>query len=170
MYLQKKIIPVIFLLLSACGYHLRGDIELPQGLESIYMDSASGTLQQEMRKAFKSSNVKLTDSPDKAGVVVKFSGENMGTQVMSLNTAGRANQFQLIYQVNFSIYDSAGKLLLADQRVNIRREYFNDQTAMLGKSNEENMIRAEMYQQAVSSIIGRINLAMANKTKAKHAP
>lgn len=162
-------IPLIlsFLLLTACGYHLRGDIELPQGLESIYLESASGMLQQEMKNAFKSSTVKVTDSAANAGVIIKVAGENMATQVMSLNTAGRANQFQLIYQLTFSIYEPSGKLLLADQKVNVKRQYFNDQTAVLGKSNEENMIRTEMYQQAVNSIISRVSLAMASKTKAK---
>lgn len=165
----SKKIPLIlsFLLLTACGYHLRGDIELPQGLESIYLESASGMLQQEMKNAFKSSTVKITDSAANAGVIIKFSGENMVTQVMSLNTAGRANQFQLIYQLSFFIYEPSGKLLLADQKINVKRSYFNDQTAVLGKNNEENIIRTEMYQQAVNSIISRVSLAMASKSKVK---
>jgi outer membrane lipopolysaccharide assembly protein LptE/RlpB len=58
-------------------------------------------------------------------------------------------------------------LLLADQDITIKRDYFNDQTAILGKSNEESVIRTEMYRQAVSSIMGRVSLAMENKAKLK---
>lgn len=164
---QKKLIPFVFLLLSACGYHLRGDIDLPKGMEAIYVEAASGTLQQEIKKALKSSQGKLVSTAGEANTVIKIAKEDMNSRVMSINTAGRANQFQLIYHVIFSIYDSSEKLLLADQNVNIKREYFNDQTDILGKSNEEGVIRSEMYQQAVSSMMSRISLAMENKAKAK---
>lgn len=167
MRLQKKLIPFFFLFLSACGYQLRGNVELPQGMENIYVEAASSPLQQEIKKALRSSQGKLVSSPAEAGTVIKFAKEEMGSRVMSINTAGRANQFQLSYQLNFSIFEPSGKVLLADQNINIKRDYFNDQTDILGKSNEEGVIRTEMYQQAVSSIMSRINLAMENKAKAK---
>jgi LPS-assembly lipoprotein len=167
MFNPKRIIVVFFFFLSACGYHLRGDIELPQGMENIYMEAASGMLQAEMTKALKSSQGKLVSSAAEAGVQIKISKEQMTSRVMSINTAGRANQFQLIYQVMFSIYDASNKLLLADQNVQIKREYFNDQTEILGKNNEETVIRLEMYQQAVSSMMSRISLALEAKSKAK---
>jgi LPS-assembly lipoprotein len=164
--MSKKIVAFSFaLLLSACGYHLRGNLELPAGAENIYVEAASGALQQEMRKALKPAHGKLVDSATEAGLVIKFSKEEMDTRVMSMNTAGRANQFQLIYQLVFSIYDPKGNPVLTEQKINIKRDYFNDQTDILGKSNEESVIRVEMYQQAVSSIVSRINLALESKTK-----
>lgn len=167
MFNPKKLIPFAFLFLSACGYHLRGDIELPKGLQNIYVEAASGSLQQEMKKALKSSQGNLVTTSAEAGTVIKIAKEDMSSRVMSINTAGRANQFQLIYRIIFSIHEPSGKLLLGDQNVNIKREYFNDQTDILGKSNEEGVIRAEMYQQAVSSIMSRISLAMESKAKNK---
>jgi LPS-assembly lipoprotein len=164
---QKKIILCVFLFLSACGYHLRGDIDLPKGMENIYMASASSTLQQEMKKALKSSQGKLVSTEAEAGLIIKFASEEMTSQVTSLNTAGRANEFQLIYRLAFSLYEPSGKPLLTEQNINIKREYFNDQTDILGKSNEEKVIRTEMYQQAVNSIMSRISVAMEAKTKAQ---
>jgi LPS-assembly lipoprotein len=165
MFLKKITLAFALLLLTACGYHLRGDIELPPGLENIYIEAASGMLQQEMQEALKSSQVKVANSATEAGLIIKFSNEEMTSRIISLNTSGRANQFQLIYQLMFSIYEPSGNLLLGDQNVNIKREYFNDQTAVLGKSNEESVIRTEMYKQAVSSIMSRLSLAMASKAK-----
>ena len=167
MFLKKITFVLTLFLLTACGYHLRGDIELPKGMENIYVESASSTLQQEMKKALKSSQAKLVTTSAEAGTVIKITREDMSSRVMSINTAGRANQFQLIYRIIFSIQESSGKVLLADQNINIKREYFNDQTDILGKTNEEGVIRSEMYQQAVSSMMSRISLAMESKTKAK---
>lgn len=165
MFNSKKIILCVFFFLSACGYHLRGDIKLPQGMENIYMVSASDALQKEMKKALKSSQGKLVNTEAEAGLIIKFSSEQITSQASSLNTAGRANEFQLNYRLIFSLYDSSGKPLLTEQNITIKREYFNDQTDVLAKSNEENVIRAEMYQQAVSAIMSRINVTMLDKSK-----
>jgi LPS-assembly lipoprotein len=167
MFLKKISLILLFLFLSACGYHLRGDIDLPQGMENIYVEAASSNLEKEMKKSLKLSQGKLVSSAPEAGIIIKFAQEEMNSRITSISAAGRANEFQLSYNVMFSIYEPSGKLLLGDQKINIKREYFNDQTDILGKSNEESVIRTEMYQQAVSSIMSRLNLAMQNKTKAK---
>ena len=166
--LIKKILPLIFLLLSACGYHLRGDIALAKGTETIYIEAASDALRQEVSKMLGFSSAgRLVNTSAEAAVILKISKENLKSWVLSLNSAGRSNELQLIYQLNFSMYDASGKELIANQELKVKREYFNDQTEILGKTNEEFIIRAEMYKQAASSLIGRINAALEANSKAK---
>jgi len=165
-----KIIPFIFLFLTACSYHLRGDVALAQGMDTLYIEAASGQLQQEISNALKIASAgKLVSTPAEAAVVVKISKENLNSQILSMNAAGRSNQLELIYQLTFSISDAAGKSLLDRQELNVKREYFNDQTQILGKANEEFVIRAEMYKQAADALIGRINTALeANSLEKAH--
>ncbi len=159
--LNQKILLLVFLLLSACNYHLRGDIELAQGAETIYLEGASDTLRQDISRTLKfSSAAKLVNSPNEAAIVIKIAKESLKSWVLSMNAAGRSNELQLVYQLNFSIFDARGKQLLEAQNIKVKREYFNDQAAILGKTNEEMVIRNEMYKQAASSIIGRINIAL----------
>jgi LPS-assembly lipoprotein len=166
--LSQKIIPLVFLLLSACNYHLRGDIELATGAETIYLEAGSDTLRQEISNTIKfSSAAKLVNSPSEAAITLKIAKESLKSWVLSMNAAGRSNELQLIYQLSFSMFDAKGKQLLDEQNIKVKREYFNDQAAILGKTNEEMVIRGEMYKQAASSIIGRINMALEANNKAK---
>lgn len=165
---SHKIVPFIFLLLTACNYHLRGDIALAQGMDTLYIESASGQLQQEISKSLKIASAgKLVTTPADAAVLVKISKETLKSQILSMNAAGRSNQLELIYQLTFSISDATGKSLLDRQELNVKREYFNDQTQILGKANEEFVIREEMYKQAADALIGRINSALETNSLEK---
>ncbi|MDQ7091431.1 MAG: hypothetical protein Q9M50_12500 [Methylococcales bacterium] len=156
---------ILFLFLTACGYQLRGAVELPEGMENLYLENASGPLRDEVRKALKFSKGQLVPSPKEAGVLIKILREEMRTRVLSVSSLGKANQFELIYSLIFSIHDSTGAVLLANQRVQSQRSYFNDQVDVLAQTNEEQLIRNEMYSQASRSILIRARIAMENSQK-----
>ncbi|MCK5871214.1 MAG: hypothetical protein KAG26_00185, partial [Methylococcales bacterium] len=103
-----RIFYLIFFVLSACGYQLRGTIELPKGMENIYLEGASGQLRDEIRTALKFSKGQLVNTAKAAGIVIKIQKEAMRTRVLSVSSTGKANQFELIYELRFSIYEPSG--------------------------------------------------------------
>lgn len=156
---------IMALLLNACGYHLRGAFELPTGLKSIYLDGGSAQLQEQFKKAMELSSVPLASSADKAGIVIRISDEVSQRRVLSLASSGAANDFELDYRLNYEISDAKENVLLAQQPVEIRREYYNDQTAVIAKEAEELLIRNEMYLQAVRTMISRAKVAFETSSK-----
>lgn len=165
----KHLFFILLFLLTACGYQLRGSVELPDGMENLYLENASGPLQTEIRKALKFSKGKLVASPEDAGIVIKVQKEDMKVRVLSVSSTGKANQFELLYNLVFSIYSPEGELLLGNQKVQSQRSYFNDQEEILAQSNEEQIIRNEMYSQAVRSIVVRSRIAM-ERSQEKDSP
>lgn len=165
MQIKPTTLLIITLFLTACGYQLRGAVELPEGMENLYLENASGRLRQEIRTALRFSDGRLVATPKEAGIVIKVQKEELKTRVLSVSSTGKANQFELIYNLDFSIYAPSGKLLLGDQKVSSQRSYFNDQEEVLAQSNEEQIIRNEMYSQAVRSIVIRSRIAMENSRK-----
>lgn len=165
MRIHARLFLIFFLILSACGYQLRGTIELPKGMENIYLEGASGQLRDEIQTALKFSKGQLVSTAEAAGIVIKIHKEAMRTRVLSVSSTGKANQFELIYELLFSIYEPSGVLLMANQRVQSQRSYFNDQEEVLAQTNEEQLIRNEMYSQAVRSIVIRSRIAMENNQK-----
>lgn len=164
--LRKKIAVLVFsVLLSACGYHLRGSsTEVAQEIKSIYWDGGTLQLREQLKGVLGSSASKLADSPEKAGVTVKILNEDFRHRVLSLSSRGRSNEVELDYQVDYELYKE-GKLLLERQPLRLRREYFNDQQDIIAKDNEERVIRDEMYQQAIQSILSRARLELQAASK-----
>jgi len=162
--LPSILVMLIALLLSACGYHLRGEMDLPSEMKSIYLEGASAPLQEQFRRALASSQVQLVTSRAAAGTIITVSNEENLKRALSLSSSGYANQFGLEYRLNYEVTDKNNKPLVTSQPVDIKREYFNNQQLILGKDNEETVIRNEMYQQAVRTIINQVQAGLkANK-------
>lgn len=164
--LHKKTAVLIFaVLLSACGYHLRGSTTgLPQEIQAVYWDGGTLQLREQLREVLGSSSGKLVDSPEKAGVMVKILNEDFRRRVLSLSSRGRSNEIELDYQLDYELY-KGGQLLLERQPLRLRREYFNDQQDIIAKDNEERVIRNEMYQQAIQNILSRARAELQASSK-----
>lgn len=163
--MKKTGILLLCLLLTACGYHLRGSISMPESLKNLYIFNASSALQSQLGEVIKSSKGHLAGSPGEAGLVIKILNEEMKTRVLSIGSTGKSNESELNYFLQFQFYDNQENQIMEEQRIEIAREYFNDQTAVLAKSNEEEMLRKEIYKQAVRMLMLRAEAAAAKIKK-----
>jgi LPS-assembly lipoprotein len=160
---KKSVMLLVILLLSACGYHLRGALNLPEGLKTVYLQGGSPQLQGYLKKALKASSAQLADSPEQAGFIINILQEDFSRRVLSLSSRGRSNELELYYRLEYELTRPGNVLLMARQPLEIRREYFNNQQDIIAKDNEEAVIRSEMYQQAVRTIITRAQIILEAK-------
>lgn len=165
MLTKKAVILVMALLLSACGYHLRGALDLPANLKNVYVEGASGALHEQFKQIMKSSSSQLADSRKGAGIVVKIFNEDFSRRVLSLSTRGKSNEFELNYRLDYELANADDAPLMERQSVDVRREYYNDQQFMIAKDQEEAVIRNEMYQQAVQTIVNRARVVLETGAK-----
>ncbi len=164
MLIKKFVILAVAVWLTACGYHLRGAVDLPTGLKNIYLDGGSAQLHEQFRKALQSSSAQLVSSPVGA-LMVKIYDENSQRRALSLSSSGKSNEFELILQLDYELIGAGDKPLLERQPIEIRRSYYYDQQVVMAKDSEEGVIRGEMYQQAVVAIINRARVALAANPK-----
>jgi LPS-assembly lipoprotein len=158
----RRFFLIAILLLNSCGYHLRGAIDLPSQYTAIYLQSASMRLQRQFEIALRNSSARLVHASNNAQLIVQFNQEQDSIRTISISSSGRANMFELGYQIQFSLYDLKGQLLLDHYPLFFKRDYFNDQTDILAKSNEEELIRQELMIQAVQSIVVKIQSTLGN--------
>jgi len=163
--IKKSFILIMALLSSACGYHLRGALDLPAGMKNVYLEGGSAQLREQFNRAMEISSVPLASSPETADIIVKILDENNQRRVLSLGSGGTANDFELSYRFDYELVDAKNKVLSARQPIEIKREYYNNQLAVIAKDNEEAVIRNEMYQQAVRTIVNRARVALEASPK-----
>lgn len=162
---KKSIIFITALLVSACGYHLRGALDLPVGMKSVYLDGGSTPLREQFKRTLKSAAAELTGSPVGAGMTIRIYGEDVDRRVLSLSSRGKANEFELYYRLEYELLGSDNSVLVQRQPVEIRRNYFNSQQDIMAKADEEDVIRNELYQQAVRTIMDRARVALEVSAK-----
>ncbi len=151
--------------LSACGYHLRGSIALPEALKNMYVFGASSPLQSEVAMMVRASKGKIATSPNNAGVVIKVLKEDMRSRALSIGQTGKSSEVELNYYLRFQFYDNKEQPLMDEQTIELDRAFFNDQTAVLAKEVEEAVIRKEIYKQAARMLMLRAQVAVENPKK-----
>jgi LPS-assembly lipoprotein len=151
---------VTLLLLTACGFHLRGYKE-PATLQvsSVYLQAADNSdIAQAVRNQLKVNKTRLTDTAEEAQYVLNLGKQKVQRRVLSVSaTTGKAEEYQLILSVVISISASDGEALLSDQLIKVSRDYTFDANAVLGKSAEEEELLGDMVDQAVDHIFNRLN-------------
>jgi LPS-assembly lipoprotein len=161
----RSFVLIVVLLSTACGYHLRGAYDLPKGMKSVFIQGGSPALREQLKTVMNLSSGQLAATPDKADVVLRVFKDDIERRVLSLSERGRSNDIELAGHLEYSVLDAKNGVLVEREPVDFRREYFNDQQDVIAKDNEETVIRKEMYQQVVRTIINRSRAALEAKGK-----
>src|SRR5215471_19731636 len=81
-------------LLSGCGFHLRGEAQLPAGLDRVYVESSdpSGPLKRNVEHALERSGAKVEAAAGEGIAEVKLSGVSLAPIVRSVSANARVNE------------------------------------------------------------------------------
>lgn len=146
------------LLLSSCGFHLRGAPVLPEVMARTYVTGGDGSeLYYEVENALLNAGAEVVDSADSASAVLILHSQRLERRVLSVDPEGRAAEYELVLALVFSLRDQAGGRVLADnQRVSVVRDFGFDPDNVLAKGDEEAMLRSEMYRFAVAQMMRQL--------------
>jgi len=147
----------LVLLVTGCGFHLRGNIEMPAFLSSIYIqDEQVSRITPVLQQYLKTNDVKLAADSASASAVLAINGERFDRRVLSVDSAGKVQEYALLYYVQFSLFDQSRQPLLGQQQIQVERDMRFDPTQVLAKSSEEAQLNQDMLQDAGQQIMRRI--------------
>jgi len=160
MRISRKIYALLTtaLLLSACGFHLRGQVIMP--FETIYLQTANPNTPfiKDLRRNLEARQVKLVSAEDQAELVLDIVSEISEKQVLSLGGDGRVNEFRLFYRVSLRAYDHQKDWIPAEE-IALRSDYSYDDTKVLAKEAEETLLYQSMRSDMVQQIMRRLSRA-----------
>ncbi len=150
------------LLVAACGFHLRGQADLP--FESVYVQSAAPSeFATELRRVFEGNNsIMLTDAAEHAEVVVNIVEEQQEQKILSISQSGSVNEFQLLYRVSYRIMNSGMEDVVAPGEIRVQRDLTYDDTQTLGKESEVRLLFRDMRTDAVQQLLRRMSVVTAS--------
>ena len=154
------ILPIWLVVLSACGFQLRGNYELPPHLSPLYIDkdSMSSPLYQELRAAMKASGMELTTDATQAASKLRITRESRSRAVQSVDTSGRAQEYELKYELGFSL--KAGEEAIIDNgRLQLHRNLLFNPDTPLGVASEQEGLYQDMIRDSTGLIMLRIRAA-----------
>ncbi|MBG6220837.1 MULTISPECIES: LPS assembly lipoprotein LptE [unclassified Janthinobacterium] len=149
-------------LLSACGFHLRGSngsFMLPFATMYIGLPETSPLAIGLKRYIRAIGSTQVVDTKDGADAVLEVLSDpesNRTKSILSLNRNGRVQEYQLGYSINFRVVDKAGNQLLAPTTINLVRPITFDESQVLAKETEEAALYRDMRNDLVQQIMRRL--------------
>lgn len=157
---MKRLIPFILtVFLCACGFHLRGMVDVPTWLEQVSVIAKSDN--QELANLLESQldgyKIKVVDDPTQAKYWIVVNYSTVRQQIISIGASTNPRQYQLIMQTNFSLKTREGKVIKAPRDVFVSRQFTANNDRILGSNDEEATLINEMRQDTVAQIINRLS-------------
>ena len=143
------------LLVSACGFQLRGTAELP--FDTIYLPATGGIGLDLKRNIVAGTRTAVVDDPKQAQALLEFIQETRQKDILSLSAAGRVREFRLLYQVAFRVHDGKGGEYLPAATLQLARDFTFNDAEVLAKEAEEQLLYREMQTDMVRQIMRRLS-------------
>jgi LPS-assembly lipoprotein len=153
---------VLALALGACGFQLRGTASLP--FDTLYMPPTGGGIALDLKRNIQSgTRTTVVDDPKKADALLEFSQEVREKQILSLGVNGRVREYQLRYRVGFRVHDGKGGEYLPANLVVLTRDITFNDSDVLSKETEEQLLYRDMQFDMVQQIMQRLSNAHVPK-------
>tara|TARA_B100000945_G_C20061741_1_gene448368 strand:- start:120 stop:617 length:498 start_codon:yes stop_codon:yes gene_type:complete len=152
---------IISLLISGCGFQLRGNIDLPSELKQIAVVSENySDLVNNLNQSLSNSDIQVVNKSDKNLYRVKIISEVFNRRQLSINISGRVNEYELIYNVTYQISSPDKKS--KQETLSLYRDYSFDENNIMGNTDREAQIRREMVSNAASLIFTKLITRIKN--------
>ena len=145
----------LLVFLSACGFHLRGQVDLPVGLRILDLNAqlADNLTQNILRQSLLSNGVTLSvDAP----YTLKVLNESGDRRVLTVTSNAKASEYELIQNLTFELLDTKGNSISKAQTITSYRTLQYDASAEIGKAQEETNLRREMKQSNAYNVLLRL--------------
>jgi len=145
--------------LAGCGFQLRGSSgQYNMPFQSIYLAfPETSPLGTELKRNLRAGDgVRIENDASRAQALFDVLSESRGKAILSLNSLGRVREYSLSYTLVFRVRDANNKELLAPTEITLRRNIAFDESQVLAKESEEQLLYRDMQTDLVQQILRRL--------------
>lgn len=174
---MKAINIFIFLLLgsfiASCGFHLRGNQDLSADLPEVSVTGINhhSDYGRALIRALTAAKVSVFAE---SATVLNVNREAFSKRVISLDSAGRANQYELRHDFSFSLakviaqtQDKKAKVkqptlvdIMPAQTISVTKDYLFDPNSVLAGAAEERRLKTDMIEASMLQVIRRLQFSL----------
>jgi LPS-assembly lipoprotein len=143
--------------LAGCGFELRRAPEF--AFHSIAVPGTGSPVAVELRRNLTGSGLEVAPAQgphDKSDVVLDVLQELREKVVVGLNASGQVREFQLRTRFKFRLRTPGGKELIPETELLQQRDVSFNESAVLAKEAEENLLYRDMQTDLVQQLMRRL--------------
>ena len=155
--MKRALTPFLLLLLAACGFHLQGRQPLPASFANTFIDTHDEQTDfvQDLRKALIASGSKVIRTKGSSGATISVHEDELTERILSVSARNIPTEYELTYRVKFSVV-ADGKTLIEQEEVAATRDFSFDETQLLAKEREQEILREGLARDLVALVMRRL--------------
>jgi LPS-assembly lipoprotein len=142
-------------LLSGCGFQLRGTTELPFSRIALEGFAPRSPLAEELKRTLAQS-AEVVPNPNQAQVVLHALSDTRERSVVASTSAGQVRELQLRVRLEFKLATPSGRELIPATELLLSRDMSYSETQALAKEYEEAQLLRAMQSDIVAQLMRRL--------------
>jgi LPS-assembly lipoprotein len=170
--MTRSALLLALLCVSACGFHLRGTVPADLQFSRVYVrNHGARRVSAELTRQLGYNRVVVAPDAASADVVVELRNERFDERVLSVDPrTGKAREYQIAYRVDLAARHTDRRPLIKAQTVDLLRDFTFDESAALGKFEEQQVLREDMIQDAAETVLRRLESIRMRPAKPPPSP
>ena len=166
---RASLAAALALLAAGCGFHLQGAGTLPPAMARTYIDThrPRSEFLDTLTDVLRQRGAEVLDAPADGAAVLNIAADETGQRVLSVSARNIPREYEVFYAVTFSLRVGAESLIDNESLV-VTRAYTYDETQVLAKAAEEEILREALAADLARRVMQRIQALGA--TAATPAP
>lgn len=156
-WLQRALLGGCLLWLSACGFqfHTAPDFPADMGITYIQTDDRYSLFYRELVSALRRNRIALSEDATAAHTVIRILGDQTGRRTLTVTARNVPAEYEVYYRLTFAV-DVDGSEAVPYEELVLTRDYPFDETQVLGKANEEQLIMQVIARDLVGLVSRRL--------------
>ena len=155
--IQKKFITLIILLMiTSCGFHMRGMTEI--SFKTISLEGKELSFTKKLKKILNSNKVAIVLPSENPELRVELIGEESEKRILSLSGQGLVREYEIFYRVRYRIKTTESEIWSQENTLETRRDFTFSDANLIGKEEEERQLNESMRNEAIANLFNQIQL------------
>ncbi len=156
-FIQKKLIALLMLLIiSSCGFHMRGMTEI--SFKTISLEGKELSFTKNLKKVLNSNKVAIVSSTENPELRVELLSEESEKRILSLSGQGLVREFEIFYRVRYRIKTIDSEIWSQENIIETRKDFTYSDSNLIGKEEEERQLNEAMRNEAITNLFNQIQL------------
>ena len=156
-FIQKKLIAILLLLvITSCGFHMRGMTEI--SFKTISLEGKELSFTKNLKKILNTNKVAIVSPTENPELRVELLSEESEKRILSLSGQGLVREFEIFYRVRYRIKTSDSEIWSQENIIETRKDFTYSDSNLIGKEEEERQLNEAMRNEAITNLFNQIQL------------
>ena len=136
---------------------MQGALDVPASMQRTYISTEDeySIFYRELRRQLEESGVEVVDTPVDATATLSIHFDKTDQRVLSVSARNTPTEYEVFYSIEYSVA-SGEDVLQSRQFLNLTRDYTYDETLVLGKTHEEQLLRDAIASDLVRIVLKQL--------------